>query len=109
MENETQTEPTEQPVVNRPCCRAQVGLDETVPADLKAQMGRMPVGRHCDVCMLLDGDMSPKEVLYCKLCNAFMCEPCRRNNWRRAGASIAKHTRGLITWLQGAWTPIKMK
>jgi hypothetical protein len=110
MENETQveTEATEQAVI-RPCCRSQVGLGDAVPADLKAKMGRMPVGRHCDVCMLLDGDTTPKEVMYCKFCDAFMCEACRRNNWRRTGATIARHTRKLISWLQGALTPIKTK
>jgi hypothetical protein len=92
MENETQPEVT----TTRPCCPAQVGLDDTVPADLKAQMGRMPVGRHCDVCYLLDGDMTPKEVMYCKMCDAFMCEPCRKNKWRRAGASIARTMRKLL-------------
>jgi len=86
MENQEQLE-------KRPCCGVQVGADENVPADLKAKMGRIPIGRHCDVCFLLDGDLTPKEVLYCKLCDAFMCEPCRKNKWRRVGATIARQMR----------------
>jgi hypothetical protein len=93
MANETQSEVE---LTNRPCCGAQVGLDETVPADLKETMGRTPLGRHCDVCFLLDGDLTPKEVMYCKLCDAFMCEPCRKNQWRRAGAAIARQMRKLL-------------
>lgn len=89
--------------VRRPCCGGRVGLDETVPTDLKEQMGRAPVARHCDVCFLLDGDISPKAVLYCKLCDAFMCEPCRKNKWRRAGAAIARQMRKFThgNWMLG--------
>jgi len=47
------------------------------------------ISRHCDVCMLLDGDMRPKDVRYCKLCDKFMCEPCRKNPLRRASAATA--------------------
>jgi hypothetical protein len=92
MEQATQTE-TEQSAVTKPCCGASVGLDATVPDDLRKQMGRSPVARHCDVCFLLDGDVSPKAVLYCNLCDAFMCELCRKNKWRRAGAAIARQMR----------------
>jgi hypothetical protein len=79
--------------VTRPCCGARVGADAEIPPELKAQMGRAPIARHCDVCFLLDGDLSPKAVMYCKLCDAFMCEPCRKSPWRRLGAKIARHMR----------------
>ncbi|HMD55582.1 MAG TPA: hypothetical protein VKJ65_13625 [Phycisphaerae bacterium] len=91
MEIESQTETEE--IIRRPCCGAQVGADETIPDDLKEKMGRAPIGRHCDICFLLDGDVTPKAVMYCKLCDAFMCEPCRKNKWRRAGAAIARQMR----------------
>ena len=94
MDIEAQTETEE--IIRRPCCGAQVGIkdDMEIPADLKEQMGRgSVVGRHCDVCFLLDGDVTPKAVMYCKLCDAFMCEPCRKNKWRRAGAAIARQMR----------------
>jgi hypothetical protein len=87
MENETQ---------NRPCCGAQVGADENVPADLKEKMGRAATTRHCDVCFLLDGNLTPKQVLYCKLCDAFMCEPCRKSPGRRLGAKIARTMRKIL-------------
>jgi hypothetical protein len=74
------------------CCGVRIGLadDTTIPDDLKATMGRAPVVRHCDVCVLLDGDKTPKPVQYCRLCDAFMCDPCRKNKWRRAGAAVAR-------------------
>jgi hypothetical protein len=76
----------------RACCgQVAVGMDDTVPTDLRNELGRGSViVRHCDVCFLLDGNTSPKETMYCKLCDAFMCEPCRRNKWRRMGAAIAR-------------------
>lgn len=81
------------------CCnQIAVGVkdDSLIPADLKAQLGRTSVVRHCDVCFLLHGDLSPKQVTYCKLCDKFMCETCKRSPWRRAAAAIALHTRSLL-------------
>jgi hypothetical protein len=48
-----------------------------------------PLIRHCDVCLLLDGDRRSKEVTYCKLCDKFMCAACNRNPLRRAAAATA--------------------
>jgi hypothetical protein len=90
---ETKEQDETQTVATKPCCGARVGADSEIPPELKAQMGRAPVARHCDVCFLLDNDLTPKAVMYCKLCDAFMCEPCRKSTWRRAGAAIARQMR----------------
>jgi hypothetical protein len=60
-----------------------------------------PTIRHCDVCYLLDGDTSPKHTLYCRLCDKYMCDRCRKNNWRRTAAAIAFHMRTLLNKVQG--------
>jgi hypothetical protein len=82
------------------CCgNIAVGLadDEVIPSDLKETMGRSTaVIRHCDVCFLLDNDLTPKETMYCKMCDAFMCTPCRNSKWRRLGASISRTMRKLL-------------
>ncbi len=81
------------------CCgKIAVGLaEQAVPADLQAKMGRSEtVVRHCDVCFLLEGDTTPKETKYCRWCDKFMCEKCRTNHWRRAGAAVAFHMRTLL-------------
>jgi hypothetical protein len=57
--------------------------------------------RHCDVCFLLDGDKSPKEVMYCKLCDKFMCAACRPNMRRRSAAVIAFKVTQFINKLKG--------
>jgi hypothetical protein len=84
------------------CCgQVTVGMDETVPTDLRQELGRGSViARHCDVCYLLDGDMSSKDTKYCSLCDAFMCEPCRKNYWRRTGAAVARKVRKVLSWQQ---------
>jgi hypothetical protein len=80
------------------CGNISIGLvdDTAIPDDLKATMGRAPVVRHCDVCVLLDGNATPQPVQYCKLCDAFMCASCRKNYWRRLGAAIARKTRRML-------------
>lgn len=55
--------------------------------------------RHCDVCYLLDGNTSPKEVKYCALCDAFMCDTCRVSLFRR---SLAAFSRKFSRKLKGA-------
>lgn len=61
--------------------------------------------RHCDVCLILDGNTSPKEVKYCKLCDKFMCEPCRKNPARRMAAAFAYHvTKFLRSFKSGETT-----
>jgi hypothetical protein len=44
--------------------------------------------RHCDVCILLDGDYSPKETTYCYICDKFLCAKCKANWWRRVCAAL---------------------
>lgn len=49
----------------------------------------------CDVCMLVDGDKSPKEVKCCPLCSANLCATCSRAPMRRAKAWLLRGARGL--------------
>jgi len=51
--------------------------------------------RECDVCVLVDGDHGVKQVGYCSLCNAWMCEACRSDTVRRAKAWKIRTMRGL--------------
>lgn len=44
----------------------------------------------CDVCALVDGDRSEKDVAYCGRCDAHMCERCRKSTARRAAAMIKR-------------------
>lgn len=44
----------------------------------------------CDVCSLVDGDESPKDVGYCGMCKAWLCEHCRTSLGRRAIAALKK-------------------
>jgi hypothetical protein len=43
----------------------------------------------CDVCRLLDNDMTPKLGAYCNLCDAFICE-ADQSNWARRLLAAAK-------------------
>ncbi len=40
----------------------------------------------CDVCNLVDKDSTIKEVKYCSICDANMCDICRPNLPKRAVA-----------------------
>ena len=73
------------------CGKAQIGIDSSIPNVPKNEVlfRNGPVVRHCDVCLLLDGDQRSKEVTYCSLCDKFMCASCRRNPLRRAAAATA--------------------
>ena len=44
----------------------------------------------CDVCRILDGDETPKEVTYCHLCDAHLCKRDRKSFIRRALAFTKK-------------------
>jgi hypothetical protein len=48
----------------------------------------------CEVCYLLDGDTTVKQVEYCSLCDAWMCEQCRNNYLRRMKAMIVRRMVG---------------
>lgn len=43
----------------------------------------------CTCCERLDGDTSPKMVAYCSVCDAWLCDECREDYWRRARAALA--------------------
>lgn len=70
------------------CCH-QVGMGD-VRNDASHPVYPGIIVRHCDVCFLLDGNTQPKETRYCKLCDAFMCEPCRTSYFRRALAAFSR-------------------
>ena len=40
----------------------------------------------CGCCVILDRDMSVKPVKWCQMCQAWLCDGCRGNWWRRAQA-----------------------
>jgi len=77
------------------CCNSQVGAVDPAAAPTLAKMGT--VARHCDVCLILDGNRSPKEVQYCKLCDKWMCEPCRKSPFRRALAMFSYKLKSKLT------------
>ena len=41
----------------------------------------------CDVCLLLDSDERLKPVMWCEKCQAYLCDTCRPNAWRRFRAA----------------------
>lgn len=49
----------------------------------------------CDVCALVDHDASEKDVGYCPMCKAWMCEQCRVSPARRARAAGMRAFEGL--------------
>jgi hypothetical protein len=53
----------------------------------------------CDVCALVDGDTSHKEVICCGVCSAHLCRGCSqrttKNVLRRAQAWLLRGARGL--------------
>lgn len=46
--------------------------------------------RECDVCVLVDGDHTPKAVHYCSTCDAFICDTCTPNLARRGYAMVKR-------------------
>lgn len=42
------------------------------------------------MCDLLDGDRSPKPVIYCGFCDAWLCDRCKQDMARRARAAAAR-------------------
>lgn len=43
--------------------------------------------RPCDVCVLVNHDDRPKRTQYCNLCNAHICDECRKRwDWRAVAA-----------------------
>lgn len=46
----------------------------------------------CDVCKLVDDDVSTKDVFYCASCRAYICLACKPNFLKRAKAVILLHS-----------------
>lgn len=44
----------------------------------------------CDVCKLVFDDDSPKDVRWCPICQAYLCEECRTNWLARAQAALVR-------------------
>lgn len=44
----------------------------------------------CDVCRLVDGDLSLKYCYYCSLCDSWICERDNNNWWRRGKAFLIR-------------------
>jgi hypothetical protein len=44
----------------------------------------------CDVCRLLEGDVTPKVCGYCKLCDSNICQADMNNWWRRGKAALKR-------------------
>lgn len=42
--------------------------------------------RVCDVCRVVDGDVTPKECFYCGFCKAWICDNCKWHLPKRAKA-----------------------
>lgn len=47
----------------------------------------------CDVCTLVFKDESVKQVQYCNICRAWLCEKCERLWWARFRAAVMRHVR----------------
>lgn len=47
----------------------------------------------CDVCFILDGDERQKPVAYCSKCDAYICENCQVDSWRRFRAMLKRATK----------------
>lgn len=45
----------------------------------------------CDVCRLLENDVSPKNCAYCNLCDSWICESDLPRWGRRARAALKRH------------------
>lgn len=45
--------------------------------------------RVCDCCRILDDDWQVKLCRFCEFCQAWLCDRCRRDPWRRARAAMA--------------------
>jgi len=55
----------------------------------------------CDVCSMLDADTTPKEVRYCSLCSAWMCQACFDDGTRRARAAGLRAKARLVRGMHG--------
>lgn len=49
----------------------------------------------CDVCFYVDNDATIKDVEYCETCNAYICDKCTPNLFRRGLAMIKKQANKL--------------
>jgi hypothetical protein len=51
--------------------------------------------RPCDVCRLVDGDVTPKQVEWCNFCKAWLCDNDKWNLPRRAKAMTIRASRNV--------------
>lgn len=63
--------------------------------EIEAGMCDVLVGM-CDVCFLLDGDSRLRPVFWCNSCDAWLCDTCVGDPWRRARAGWKRAVRRLI-------------
>ena len=54
---------------------------------IQVQQGPLYV---CDVCRILDGDLTPKVCHYCGLCDSLICLADENNWWRRGKAFLRR-------------------
>lgn len=55
----------------------------------------------CDVCRLIDGDMSPKLCFYCGQCDSEICQADEPNWGRRAHAAALRKAEQFGGWVNG--------
>jgi hypothetical protein len=53
----------------------------------------------CDVCFYVDNDATIKDVEYCETCNAYICDKCKYNLFRRGLAMIKRQTSKILILL----------
>lgn len=46
------------------------------------------IDRVCRVCELVDRDYTTKKVSYCSFCDAYICEGCTTNVYKRGKAAV---------------------
>ena len=72
--------------------REPIGMYWPIPQDVAPRPGA--AFGPCDCCQVLDGNAGGQPVTYCPRCDAWLCEGCRENWWRRGRAFLA--TKGLV-------------
>lgn len=52
----------------------------------------------CDVCTTVNGNQHPKPTIYCKLCNAWICEACKADVAKRGFAALIVGFEKVFNW-----------
>ncbi len=55
----------------------------------------------CRVCELVDGDYTEKEVAFCKICVAYICERCWNSKSRRMKAATKSGIKSFVDSIIG--------